>query len=212
MRHDLFSEKEIGRFQSGKDSSIKEIACALGRSAISSVQLRCKGTGREAHRFASLWTQALRTHCPHVAIIINDRVELASALEADGVHVGQEDTPVAVCRHILGPDKIVGLSTHSMEEVLAANQNGVDYIGFGPVFSTRSKPDACPPQGLFRLEEVCRTAHVPVVAIGGIQQPQIKAIAEAKNSATAMISSLWGKDWRQHLERASRLWASTANM
>lgn len=216
-RHKLFSPAENGRFQSGHHAILEKIARALGESSISSVQLRCKGTGKEAFHFTSAWMQALRTHSPHIIIIINDHVELALALKADGVHVGQEDTPVAVCRQILGPNKIIGLSTHSMEEVLAVHQDnqggggkgaaGADYIGFGPVFPTDSKPDAQPVQGLSRLKEMCSVAQMPVVAIGGIQQPQIKAIAAAGATAAAMMSGLWEKElWPQRLKQADKSW------
>lgn len=183
----------------------KDIARFLGGSTISSVQLRCKGTGREAFLFASLWMQALRTHSPHITVMINDHVALALALKADGVHVGQDDMPVALCRQLLGPDKIIGLSTHSAEEVVAANRSDADYIGFGPVFATHSKPDAQPAQGLASLADVCRLSQKPVVAIGGIHLSQMEAVAASGASAIAMISGVWDKRmWPQRLAQASR--------
>lgn len=213
-RHKLFSTKEVHHLQLGRSSVLEKIACALEESSISAVQLRCKGTSTEAFLFTSLWMQALRTYSPDISIIINDHVDLAMTLAADGVHVGQDDTPVTLCRQMLGPDKIVGLSTHSMAEVLTANQesgdakgSAPDYIGFGPVFSTNSKPDAQPVQGLLNLGNICRVAQMPVVAIGGIQQSQITEVARMGASAVAMISSLWDAEhWPQLLKQADQHW------
>lgn len=215
-RIELISAAEIRQFYAGQAGLIQTIARRLGASpALSCVQVRCKGRQKRCAPFAALWVAALRRHSPHIAIIINDHVELAIKLAADGVHVGQEDRPVAQCRHLLGREKLIGLSTHTLAEVAAANQSGVDYIGFGPLFTTHTKPDAQAAQGITRLAEVCQSAHQPVVAIGGIQSIHMAQIAATGAAAIAMISGVWGTEqekgqdkeaWQQRLESAEREW------
>ncbi|MEO5352364.1 MAG: thiamine phosphate synthase [Magnetococcus sp. XQGC-1] len=208
-RVELISAADVRRFRSGAPAVITTIARSFDELAIPSVQLRCKGAGRRCTEFVSLWVDALRQYSPRVAIVINDHLELAVALAADGVHVGQEDQPVATCRQRLGPDKLIGLSTHSPAEVLAANRAEVDYIGFGPLFTTHTKQDAQAAQGVARLAEACRLARKPVVAIGGIQSSDAERIAAAGAAAMAMISGLWEREnWRERMEGAVSAWGS----
>ncbi len=203
----------VGAMPLGRHPMVEAIARHLGQSAISWVQLRCKGDAERCLPFLSMWMEALRHHSPHLTIMINDHVELALALGADGVHVGQGDTSVEGCRRLLGPHKMVGLSTHSLAEVLAANQAAVDYIGFGPLFATGTKPDASAVQGLNRLAEVCRAADKPVVAIGGIQVAGLAEVAAAGATAVAMISGLWEKGgWKSRLEEAERGWTTACRL
>ncbi|MEO5363633.1 MAG: thiamine phosphate synthase [Magnetococcus sp. DMHC-8] len=190
-----------------RDALVDAIAHCLGRSSVTWVQLRCKGAVARCAPFAALWMAALRRHGPHLVVVINDHVELAVSLAADGVHVGQTDTPVAVCRQRLGPDKLIGLSTHSLAEVEDANRADVDYVGFGPLFATCTKPDAAAVQGVTRLAAVCRTARKPVVAIGGIQVADLAQVATAGATAAAMISGLWAAgQWQQRLAQAEQAW------
>ncbi len=101
--------------------------------------------------------------------LVNDHIDLAIAVGADGVHIGQTDLPPAVVRRLIGADKILGLSTHNIEEARAAEAAGcVDYIGAGPIFATKTKADAIAPIGFDYLEEASRTIRLPIVAIGGI--------------------------------------------
>ena len=206
-RQHLFSMPKTPNFLSGNPTTPKKIAQYLGELSISSVQLRCKRGHAETFQFFSLWVQALRTYAPHIIIVLNDHVEWVVALRADGVHVGQEDTPVAQCRQILGPGKIIGLSTHSIQEVLVANQEEVDYLGFGPIFATNSKADAQPEQGVARLKQICQAAEKPVVAIGGIQPAQVAATQATGVSAVAMIGGLWEREqWPNRLQEACNQW------
>ncbi|MBF0401255.1 MAG: thiamine phosphate synthase [Magnetococcales bacterium] len=193
------------------ESLVQTVVRHLGRSTVSAVQLRCKDTPQRCAAFVALWVDALRRHCPQITIIINDHVELAVQLAADGVHVGQEDMPVARCRQLLGADKLVGLSTHNLAEVRAANQAEVDYIGFGPLFATQTKPDAQAAQGLEQLAAICQLATRPVVAIGGIQATDMAQVAATGATAAAMISGLWGRKenregWQQRLQEAEEGW------
>lgn len=206
-RQKLFSLSDAPHSLSGTPSNLEKIAQYLGKVPVSAVQLRCKRGHAEAFQFFNLWIQALRTYAPHIIIILNDHVEWVLELQADGVHVGQEDTPVAQCRQILGPRKIIGLSTHALKEVLAANQEEVDYLGFGPIFATNSKTDAQPEQGLTRLAAICQAAQKPVVAIGGIQPAQVAATQATGASAVAMIGGLWDREnWPKHLQQACNQW------
>lgn len=153
------------------------------------VQLRCKEMSRDAEeQFMRRWMTALRRDAPHLQIILNDRADLVSSLEADGVHVGQQDISVADCRKIIGPNRKIGLSTHTLEEVHAAASSGADYIGFGPVFPTTTKKNPEPVQGLDNLAKACQESSLPVVAIGGIGIRQIPSVVEAGASAIALVS------------------------
>ncbi|MBF0161269.1 MAG: thiamine phosphate synthase [Magnetococcales bacterium] len=210
-RLELISSADMRRFHAGQDSPVFRIARCLGEASVASVQLRCKGEGLRCASFVSVWVEALRRHAPGVAIIVNDHVELALTLAADGVHVGQEDMPVARCRLLLGPERMVGLSTHTLAEVQEANRMAVDYIGYGPLFATHSKPDAQAARGMASLAEVCRLAVKPVVAIGGIQVAHLEQIAASGAAAAAMISGLWqrveGWDaWAHRLREAVKQW------
>src|SRR5690606_39198901 len=111
-----------------------------------------------------------------VPFIVNDHLDLALAVDADGVHLGQDDLPLKEARKILGPDKIIGISTHALDEALAAERDGADYIGVGPVFETKSKVDVVDPVGLSYVEEVSRHISIPFVAIGGIKLHNLNSV------------------------------------
>lgn len=122
--------------------------------------------------------------------IVNDRVDVALATGADGVHLGQDDLPLPAARRLCGPAKIVGVSTHSVAQALAAQAAGADYVGFGPLFDTTSKTTGYTPRGLDRLAEVCDRLAIPVVAIGGITTARAPAALAAGARAVAMIGEL----------------------
>lgn len=129
-------------------------------------------------------------------LIVNDRLDIALAADADGVHLGQEDLPLPEARQIvqrmdLGRLFLVGVSTHSHDEIVAAVRGGADYIGFGPVFPTATKPEPDPVQGLDRLHEAVAAAEgIPVVAIGGITPDTASAVAAAGAVAACCISAV----------------------
>jgi len=137
--------------------------------------------------------QALRelTREAGVPLIINDRVDVAAAVGADGVHLGQEDLPMAAARRLLGERAIIGVSTHSVAEAVAAEQAGADYIGVGPVFSTPTKPEL-EPKGVALLREVLPAVHLPVVAIGGITPENVAAVVAAGVNRVAVVSAVAG--------------------
>jgi len=124
--------------------------------------------------------------------IVNDRVDVALAVDADGVHLGQDDLPISEARRLLGKDKIIGISTHSLEEAILAEAQGADYIGFGPVFKTLTKKDALKPRGLNDLRTITDRISIPVVAIGGINVTDLESLFDAGVDGVAMISAIAG--------------------
>jgi thiamine-phosphate pyrophosphorylase len=162
------------------------------------IQLRAKGIGSgESLKTARLLKEV--TSKRKVTFIVNDRVDIALLSRADGVHLGQVDIPVKEARRLLGKEKIIGLSTHNLNEALAADRSGyVDYISFGPIFPTISKTDALTPKGLKGLLEVRRNVTLPVTAIGGITEDNLSSVLKQGPDAVAMISEiLTSKDIRK---------------
>lgn len=122
--------------------------------------------------------------------IVNDRADVARACDADGVHLGQDDLPVDAARAILGPDRIVGFSTHSEEQLAAARDRGADYLAFGPIYATTSKNAADPVLGLERLRAARALTTAPLVAIGGITATTAPGVLAAGADAVAVIAAL----------------------
>jgi len=151
---------------------------------------------REKHKaFAEMVKEAeeVKKLCNRygATLIINDRVDLAKEIDANGVHLGQEDADIEKARHELA-GKIIGLSATSLDEALEAQAKGADYIGAGPVFETPSKDDAAPPFGLKTLAEIKRHVSVPIIAIGGITKENMASVLEAGADAVAVISAIAG--------------------
>jgi thiamine-phosphate pyrophosphorylase len=153
------------------------------------IQLRMKDT---PPRDVLAAAAALRTSTATAGatLIINDRVDVALASNADGVHLGAEDLPIETARRLLGPDAVIGRSTHSLDEARAAAAAGADYIGFGPMYPTTTKIVAGGPQGIDRLRAVRAEVAVPIVAIGGIDEARAPAVRAAGADAVAMIGEL----------------------
>jgi thiamine-phosphate pyrophosphorylase len=128
-----------------------------------------------------------------VLFIVNDSVELAMAVGADGVHLGQGDMPVHAARGLLGEGKLIGVSTHNLEEALKAEEDGADYIGFGPIFKTGTKDagEVKGPEGLMLIRD---KVGIPVVAIGGINAGNAGRAVDAGADAVAVISAVVGAD------------------
>lgn len=154
------------------------------------VQLREKRLSpKEFYREVEEALNVARAH--GARLIINDRVDIALALQADGVHLGQDDLPPARARRLLGSRAIIGFSTHSPEQAVEAARLPVDYIAIGPIFPTSSKDNPDPLVGLDGLRRVRRlSSPVPLVAIGGINRQNARAVLEAGADAVAMISVL----------------------
>lgn len=137
-----------------------------------------------------------------VPLIVNDRLDVALVVDADGVHVGQEDMPAAPARRLIGPDRILGVSATSLAQALQAEREGADYLGGGPIFPTGSKADAAPPMGLEGLSAVADRVRIPVVAIGGVSLENVEAVVGAGADGVAVISAVVGAP---DVEEAARL-------
>lgn len=157
-------------------------------AGVSVLQLRAKQL--PARDFLAIARRArAQTRARGCALIVNDRADIALAVDADGVHLGQEDLPLAAARRIMG-GKLVGISTHDARQARAAEAGGADYIGFGPVFETATKRTGYPARGLEMLREIRREIQIPIVAIGGINEENAAAVWQAGADAAAMISEL----------------------
>ena len=126
-----------------------------------------------------------------VRLIINDRVDVALAVDAHGVHLGQDDMPPDAARKLLGPNAIIGYSTHNIEQAIAATKLPIDYLAIGPIFATTSKSDTAPVLGLHGLRTVRQAiGEFPLVAIGGITHANAREVMEAGADSVAVISAL----------------------
>jgi len=164
-----------------------EIALRALRAGVRFIQYREKEkTRREIYSEAVKLRQATRDF--GAALIINDYTDIAAAIDADGVHLGQEDLPLHEARKIVGK-RLIGISTHSPGEAADAAAGGADYIGFGPVFYTSTK-DAGQPRGVAMVKEMKENVSVPVVAIGGISHDNILQVLEAGADAVAVASAI----------------------
>jgi len=135
------------------------------------------------------------TRDANIPFIVNDRLDIALAADADGVHVGQTDLPASVVREIMGPDRILGVSVDTVEEALLAEKDGADYLGVGPVFEARgTKPDAGEPLGVERIARIRRHCRLPIVAIGGIDAENAGMVRYAGADAAAVISAIGTAD------------------
>ncbi|BAF58824.1 thiamine monophosphate synthase [Pelotomaculum thermopropionicum SI] len=129
-----------------------------------------------------------------VTFIVNDHVDLALLVDADGVHLGQDDLPADRVRELVGDKMIIGLSTHSPAQARAAEKMGVDYIGVGPIFATKTKKDVCDPVGLEYLEFVVKNISLPFVAIGGIKEHNIAEVSSRGAKCIALVTEIVGAE------------------
>jgi thiamine-phosphate pyrophosphorylase len=127
-----------------------------------------------------------------VMLIINDHLDLALAVKADGVHLGQDDLPLPVARKLAGRRLLLGISTHSPEQAKAAAAEGADYLGVGPLFATKTKKDVCAPVSLEYLDYVARNISLPFVAIGGIKEHNIALVRSRGAVCCALVSEIVG--------------------
>jgi len=140
------------------------------------------------------------TKAARIPLLINDRADVALAVGADGVHVGQEDLPVSVVRQIVGPERIVGKSTHSLEHALAAEQEGADYLAVGPIYPTPTKPEY-PSVGLKVIGQVKACVSIPIVTIGGIDHKTLPQVLAAGAECVAVVRAVCGAADVEHAAR-----------
>ncbi len=170
-----------------------EIAAAALAGGASIIQVRLKGgSARALYDAASNVAHVVRGY-PAARLVVNDRLDVAKAVGADAVHLGQEDLSPGDAEAVIALSDCrlaYGLSTHGLAEARRAEEKGAAYIGFGPVFSTGSKADALSPRGLDRLAEVCQAVNIPVIAVGGIDLAGAKGAAAAGAAGVAVISAV----------------------
>ena len=169
--------------------SLEEVVSEAVKGGVTIVQLREKeaSTGE----FVALARRLMSILKPlGISLIINDRVDVALAVDADGVHIGQSDMAYADARRLLGPDKIIGLSVESLEDLEAANALDVDYVGISPVYGTPTKTDTAEPFGLEGLRKAVEMSVHPTVAIGGMNARTIGEVMEAGADGVAVVSAI----------------------
>lgn len=171
------------------DRSLREVlrSCATGGARI--FQYRNKNVSMKEAYLEALPLRQIAADLG-VLFIVNDRCDLALAVDADGVHLGQDDLPYAEARKVLGSEKIIGLSTHNTRQVKEAEALTPDYIGFGPIFNPASKHDHDPIVGLDGLRSIRTLTTLPVFAIGGIQLDQARSVVQTGANGIAVISAV----------------------
>lgn len=169
--------------------TLEEVVSEAVAGGVSIVQLREKDapTG-DFVQLAMRLKEMLRPF--GVPLIINDRVDVALAVDAEGVHIGQSDMPYEIARKLLGPDKIIGLSVESMDDVLRANELDVNYIGISPVYGTPTKTDTAEPFGLEGLRKAVTMSVHPTVAIGGMNASTIGEVISSGVDGVAVVSAI----------------------
>ena len=173
--------------------SLAEVVAEAVAGGVTCVQLREKRCStREFLAEARSVREALRG--TGAALIINDRVDIALASGADGVHVGQQDMPIGDVRRLGPPGWIIGVSAESVADAVEAEQAGADYVGASPVFATPTKTDTAPPLGLDGLRALRAAVRIPVVAIGGIQVGNAREVIAAGADGLAVVSAIMGAD------------------
>jgi thiamine-phosphate pyrophosphorylase len=187
--------KHIGRLHVLTDTELQsrfthvELAKMAIKGGADTIQFRQKsGTTREMIEIC----REMKRLCEDadVTFIVNDRVDVAIASEADGLHLGQDDFPIALARKLLGETRILGGSAVTLEEAQECFSEGVDYIGFGPVYPTTSKDDAGPVTGIALLEEVVKAISIPIIAIGGVTVENTPEVIRAGAKGIAVISAV----------------------
>lgn len=188
-----------------------EVAESLIQGGVDLLQLRAKGRASDEIEKLASQLQAV-TRKAGVPLIVNDHPAIARNVGAEGVHLGQDDSSIAEAREIVGPDCAVGKSTHSLDQAIRAFYEGADYIGFGPLFPTPTKPDY-PPIGLDQLVNVHDAVRIPIFCIGGIKLDNLPKVIEAGAQRVVIVSGLlqatdvagYGQAVKQLLNRNSKI-------
>lgn len=176
------------RAWTGRQTLAEQVACALAGGA-TCVQLREKALDDAAFRAEAVEMRALCGRW-HVPFIVNDNVEIALACGADGVHIGQHDRAAREVRAALGPDRLLGVSAQTVEQAVAAERDGADYLGVGAVFTTSTKLDATA-VSYETLRAICRAVSIPVVAIGGISKDNLMQLSGSGVDGVALVSAIF---------------------
>ena len=187
---DLYVVTDSDLSKGRTDAEVARLAYEGGADA---VQLRMKHSdGREMLEQALEIRKVADEYCRF--FFVNDRVDIALASGADGVHLGQSDIPLEVARDLMGEPAIIGISVDNVEQAVAAAEGGADYIGIGAIFNTSTKPDAKQGVGLGAIYEIRQAVDIPIVAIGGINRGNIQDVVRAGADAAAVVSAVVAQD------------------
>ncbi len=178
------------RHWTGRETLRQQVEAAL-RGGVTFVQLREKNMEHDAFLKEALEIRDL-CRAYRVPFVLDDDVSLAMEVDADGIHVGQSDMEAGDVRALIGPDRILGVSACTVEEAVAAEQRGADYLGVGAVFPTGSKDDARPVTRE-TLRKICEAVTIPVIAIGGITEQNVMELAGSGICGVAVISAIFGQ-------------------
>jgi thiamine-phosphate pyrophosphorylase len=207
-RSRLYGILDLGYVEIG---ACRKITKALVAGGVDLLQLRAKNLSPvEIEKLAIELRPVLSER--GVPLIINDHPQLARTVRADGVHLGQDDLPIAEARKIVGPECAVGKSTHSVDQAIRAFYEGADYIGFGPIFATPTKPDY-PPIGLDDIAKVHESVRIPIFCIGGIKLDNLPKVIEAGARRVVVVSGLlqakdivaYARSVKERLNRESKI-------
>ncbi len=172
---------------------LETVVEAAVKGGVTMVQLREKDcSSKEFHDLAVNLKQVLKPY--NIPLIINDRLDIALACDAEGLHIGQSDLPYSIARRLLGKDKIIGLSVENIEDAVEANKLDVDYIGISPVFSTLTKTDTKEALGIEGVKAISSISKHPCVGIGGINSSNAKEIIAAGADGISVVSAIMSAD------------------
>lgn len=198
MRNDLKSlfENELycitaEEYSNGKSNI--EVVKELIDSGVKIIQYREKDK-KALYKYEECLEIRKLTKEADVTFIINDDIDIAILVKADGVHIGQEDIPIEKVRQLVGSDMFIGLSTHSKEQANDAIKRGSDYIGVGPIFKTQTKKDVVDPVGFEYLDYVSQNIDIPFVAIGGIKEHNLSEVVKHGASCVCMVTEIVGAE------------------
>lgn len=173
-----------------KKGIINDVRSAV-KAGVKVIQYRNKtGDTATLYKEASL----LRKLCTNVTFIVNDRVDIALSINADGVHIGMDDMPYDAARKLFGKNKIIGVTVHTLNEAITATKKGADYLGVSPIFATYTKKDAGSACGVALIRSIKKHCNIPIVAIGGINLKNAPQVIEAGADALCAISAVVTKD------------------
>jgi thiamine-phosphate pyrophosphorylase len=189
--------------------NLSDVASAVA-AGVRVVQYREK-QGRPRDLVAE--ARQLRDLCRHTLFLVNDRLDVALEVGADGVHLGQEDLSCHEARKLMGPDKIIGVTVRTVAEALAAQAGGADYLGVSPIFATATKADAGAPTGVALLAEIRRRVSLPLIAIGGITLANAPEVIRAGADGVCAISAVVTRtDVRAEIEKFQKLFCGNPSI
>jgi thiamine-phosphate pyrophosphorylase len=192
-----------------RNGNVSDVKAAIA-AGVKFIQYRNK---KATSRLLYLEALKIRELCKNTKLIINDRVDIALAVEADGVHLGSQDLPYQLARKFLGKRKIIGLTVHNLKEAKLAQKIGADYLGVSPIFSTVTKKDASFPCGIELLAKIRKQIHIPIVAIGGINLFNAKEVIEAGADSICAISAVLTKsNVTKEINKFQKLFKSFGNV